>query len=83
MRSEELAERKLQQPFQPFRLYVAGGTTYEIRQPQLLWVLRDHVLVFFPDKRRPLPAMERHESIPLEDITRLELIELPVEPGTT
>jgi hypothetical protein len=83
MRPEELAERKLKQPFQPFRLHVAGGATYEIRQSQMIWVMLDRVLVFFPDKRLPPPAFDGHESIPLEDIIRLDPLDLPVQPGST
>lgn len=83
MQPEELAERLQQRPFQPFRLHVTGGTVYEIRQPELMWVTLTRAVVFFPDKRLPPPAFDGHESIPLEEITRLELIDLPVQPGST
>jgi hypothetical protein len=39
--------RKLlrQQPFKPFRLVMSSGKTYEVRHPEMAWVLRNDILV--------------------------------------
>jgi hypothetical protein len=35
---DELRDLLKQQPFEPFRIVLTDGTTYEIRHPDLLWV---------------------------------------------
>ncbi len=44
MAPEELREA-LQQPFEPFRLVMTDGESYEIRHPDLLWVGRRSAMV--------------------------------------
>lgn len=38
MAPEELRNSARQQPFEPFRIKLTDGTTYDIRHPDLLWV---------------------------------------------
>lgn len=82
MQPEELAQRLRQLPFQPFRIHVAGGAVYEIRQPRLVWVFRSRVEIFFPDKRLPLPAVDGSQSVPLESIIGVEPLEAPAQPSS-
>jgi hypothetical protein len=39
MSPESVQKRLLQHPFQPFRLYLSDGATYEVRQPEMTLVL--------------------------------------------
>ena len=34
-----------QQPFTPFRLVMSSGKEYEVRDPEMAWVLRNDILV--------------------------------------
>jgi hypothetical protein len=40
MSPDELRETLRQQPFEPFRIVLTDGGTYDIRHPDLLWVGR-------------------------------------------
>ena len=34
-----------QQPFRPFRLVMSSGESYEVRHPEMAWVLKNDILV--------------------------------------
>jgi hypothetical protein len=38
MTAEELRDTLREQPFEPFRIVLTDGATYDIRHPDLLWV---------------------------------------------
>lgn len=38
MSAEELHASLRQQPFEPFRIMLSDGTSYDVRHPDLLWV---------------------------------------------
>ena len=38
MAPDELRHTQHQKPFEPFRIVLSDGTTYDIRHPDLLWV---------------------------------------------
>ena len=40
MTYEELREAARRQPFEPFRIILTTGTTYDIRHPDLIWIGR-------------------------------------------
>lgn len=44
------------QPFQPFRLIMSSGKTYEVRHPEMAWVLKTDILVGIPDEEDNVPA---------------------------
>lgn len=33
------------QPFQPFRLVMSSGKSYEVRHPEMAWILKNDILV--------------------------------------
>lgn len=45
MSSEELQERARRQPFQPFRVILTTGATYDIRHPDLIMVGRRSAII--------------------------------------
>jgi hypothetical protein len=81
MQFAELLEHLKRQPFQPFRLHVADGSRYDIPGKERLWLFRDHVLVGIPHQRLPWPRIERSVSIPLEEITGVEVLTMPAPSG--
>ena len=75
MRSEDLREFVRREPFQPFRIHLSDGTTYEVRHPELVLVERTKALICFPAADAPPPAIERYEAVALLHITRLEPVQ--------
>lgn len=43
-------------PFQPFRLVMSSGQTYEIRHPEMAWLTRTSILVGIDDEDDGVPA---------------------------
>ena len=48
MRTEDIREFTRRQPFEPFRLTLTDGRTYEVRHPDLIMVGRSTVVVGLP-----------------------------------
>jgi len=72
MRANDLLELVRRQPFGPFRIHVKDGTTYEVRHPDQIIVLRSRaVLAAGEDDTVP----DRLEHVSLVHIERIE--ELP------
>jgi hypothetical protein len=72
MSPENLQERVLQQPFEPFRVCLSDGATYEVRQAEMMLVTRRQVIIALP---RPGEEIARRVVYcdPLH-ITRIEPI---------
>jgi hypothetical protein len=67
-------------PFEPFRIQVSDGTTYEVRYPELVMIGLGSVLVGVPAAGQTLPIYERCESVSLADIVKL--IPMPAPTGS-
>ena len=72
MSPETIQKRLLQHPFQPFRVCLSDGATYEVRQPEMMLVLEREVIIALPKPGERLPAT-RSTCDPLH-ITRIEPI---------
>ncbi len=72
MSPENLLERVLQQPFEPFRVCLSDGASYEVRQPEMMLVTHRQVIIALP---RPGEQIARRVVYcdPLH-ITRIEPI---------
>lgn len=44
------------QPFQPFRLVMSSGKSYDVRHPEMAWLLKNDVLVGIDVEHDGLPA---------------------------
>jgi hypothetical protein len=73
MSPETIQKRVLQHPFQPFRLFLSHGATYDVRQPEMILVTRREVVIALP---KPGEELARHVIYcdPLH-ITRIEPID--------
>jgi hypothetical protein len=74
MTPEDLRRVVRQRPFQPFRLFVSDGSSYEIRHSELLMLGLRAVLVGLttdPDQ----DMFERVATVDLIHVTRLEPLE--------
>jgi hypothetical protein len=74
--SEQVREHLRKQPFEPFRIHMSDGSSYEIPHPDFAWVTRREVMVGVP----PTDKIPEHAVYcdPLH-ITRIEPI-VPAKP---
>ncbi len=64
------------QPFQPFRVVMSSGETYEVKHPEMAWLTRTNILVGLDETRLGVPA--RFKICSLLHLTAIEPIEAPV-----
>jgi hypothetical protein len=78
MRRDELVEAIHARPFQPFRLCVSDGRTFDIRHPEMLMVARHSASVGLPENGgeelpgQAYPRMARFAMVDLLHITGIE-----------
>ncbi len=72
MPPEELLQKLQTRPFEPFRIYLTDGTSYDIRHPELVMVGRRAAIVGVTERERRLPLYDRHTKVALVHIVRLE-----------
>lgn len=78
MRRSDLVEALRPGPFQPFRLYLSDGGTFEIRHPEMLMVTRHAAIIGIVEKhgngdsREEYPDIERTIKVDLMHVTRIE-----------
>jgi hypothetical protein len=75
MRPDDIRQFLRRQPFEPFRICLLDGTTYDIRHPDLVAVGRSTLEIGSPAAQLPLPIVHREVLVALLHITRLEPIE--------
>lgn len=80
MRPDDILRPLLRQPFEPFRLCVVDGATYEIRHPDQVVVERSTVHIAGAVANLPRPLVERDVIVALLHISRLEPIEAVAPP---
>jgi hypothetical protein len=78
MRREELVEVIHARPFQPFRLYVSDGRTFDVRHPEMLLVARHSASIGVPEMGggevpgEVYPKMDRFALVDLMHVTGIE-----------
>ena len=75
MRPEDILVILRTQPFEPFRVYLTDGATYEIRHPDMAIVQRSKVTIAVPGPKGPNGPAERTVNCALIHITRTELLD--------
>ena len=75
MRPDDVRSLLRQQPFQPFRLCLLDGSSYEIRHPDQVVVGRSTLSLAGTISGLPQPLAERDVIVALLHISRLEPIE--------
>ena len=71
MRPEDVREHLAKQPFEPFRIFMSDGATFDVRHQDMCLIGRSAVQVVIPDTRRSW-MYERLAHCALMHITRIE-----------
>lgn len=71
MFARDLLEYVNATPFEPFRIHLTDGTSYEIRHPEMVKVERTKAHVFFHAGDDPRSLVLRREAIALLHINRI------------
>lgn len=81
MRAEDVVGELRKQPFEPFRLYLTGGTSYEVRHPDMAIVFPAKMIVAIPGTTQPHLA-ERYHMIALSHVMRLVPLDAAASPAS-
>ena len=76
MRSEDIRDFLQKRPFQPFRLTLTDGRTYEVRHPELAMVGRSIVAIGVPAPGDPSLVFDRLVTVSLLHIMQVEPSEM-------
>jgi hypothetical protein len=55
MSAAEIKERLSHRPFEPFRVVMSSGDSYEVRHPEMALLVRSGLYIAVPDARGRLP----------------------------
>jgi len=80
MRPEDIREFIKHQPFQPFRMTLTDGRTYDVLHPELAMVGRSTVSIGVPRPGDPEPVYDRLVMISLLHIMQIEPLESVAPP---
>jgi len=72
MGAEEIRKHLRKQPFQPFRIFVSDGASYDVRHPEMCYVSRVEVVIGLDTDVDGLP--EQSAYIAPMHVTRIEPI---------
>ena len=75
MRPDDIRQLLRRQPYERFRICLLDGSSYDIRDPDLVAVGKSTLQIGFPAARLPIPLSDREVIIALLHISRLEPIE--------
>jgi hypothetical protein len=73
-----ILEYTRRQPFEPFRLFLSDGTTYDIRHPEMCMVGKKTIVVGIPSNETYV--FDRSITISMLHIVRLEPISATARP---
>ncbi len=72
MRPEDIRESLKRRPFQPFRVTLTDGRTYDVRHPEMAMVGRSSVVIGLPPPGDGEPIFDRLVTVSLLDIMQVE-----------
>ena len=74
MRSDELQRLLRRQPFEPFRIFVTDGASFEVRHPGMALLTHHEIVVGIPGQNGGQRVADTYEIITLLHVTRVEPI---------
>jgi hypothetical protein len=82
VRPEDIREYLRRRPFQPFRLTLTDGRTYDVTHPELAMVGRSSVLVGLKPAQEAEPIFDRAVDVSLLRIMQIGKIETASPPAS-
>ncbi len=79
MDREKLRLLLRQQPFQPFRVHLTDGRTYDVQLPDMHILGEKYIAIGFPEPNVPDPAVDHSEIVFLSMISHVELLPTTAE----
>ena len=73
MNPQTLRDHLQRQPFEPFRVILSNGESFEIRHPEMAMILQNNLLVGFQFSQEGFP--ERYQVLSLLHVAHLEPIQ--------
>ena len=80
MSPEALRHFLRQRPFQPFRVVLADGRTFDVRYPEMNLLARTYVKIGVPESDRPDAICDHTVFVPLSSVARVEPLTAPSSP---
>ncbi len=74
IRPEGIREMLRKQPFQPFRMHVSNGQSYDVKHPELELVTRGTIVVSKPVAGSEEPIGEGFHHVSVLHINNIELL---------
>jgi hypothetical protein len=75
MRPTDICVFLQRQPFQPFRITLTDGRSYEVRHPEMAMVGRSSLLIGLPAPGDSEPVYDRFVTVSLLHIMQMEPLE--------
>lgn len=72
MRPEDVYHQLHKQPFQPFRIHLSNGKTFDVRHPELAVVGRTTIWIGRPAVDVAIPIYDDYDLVALVHINNLE-----------
>ena len=79
MRPEDILDFVHKQPFEPFRITLTDGRTFDVRHPEMAMVGRTAMVVGVPEPEEVRPVYDRAVTVSLLHIMQAELIDGTVQ----
>ncbi|MGD0897774.1 MAG: hypothetical protein ABR915_08040 [Thermoguttaceae bacterium] len=76
MRPEDIRQFLQRRPFQPFRMTLTDGRTYEVRHPELAMAGRSTVAIGIPAPDEAEPVYDRLVTVSLLHVMQIEPLEM-------
>jgi hypothetical protein len=74
MQADEIRQLLRRVPFQPLRVRITDGRTFDIRHLGLTVVLSNTLIIGIPAPNDPEPVFEHYEIFPLTMVDRVETL---------
>jgi hypothetical protein len=76
MRPNDIREFLGHRPFQPFRITLTDGRTYDVRHPEMVMVGRSSIVIGLPAPDESEPVYDRFVTVSLLHVMQVEPFEL-------
>ena len=80
MRTSDVLDFVQRRPFQPFRVTLTDGRTYDVLHPELAMVGRSSVVIGLPARDESDPVYDRTVTVSLLHVMQVQTLDQPQGP---